>query len=328
MCKIRSLAYLFFLGGIFCSFSLALQAQTNVVANPGFDTNLSGWTKAFGGPGEWSSEDAMGMGDSGSALLGNEGTGDGVVPFVLVQCFEMEGSGTVEWGGDLLVPNGQPAGTGAFVFMEPFDNTSCFGNPLEGTNSVSVNTAGDWSSVGTTRVTPSATLSVRISLGVLKPVGEMADAEAYFDNIYLFLPEDGGGGGGGGDDFMVNPSMSASWFNPAESGHGIMIHLLDANTAWMCWFTFTLNGEPAWICALGTVEGDTLVFEDAFTIEGGAFPPNYDPELIEEVPWGTITVKFTDCDNGTMTWVTNIPGFTSGTMPLIRLTPLWGATCP
>ena len=44
--------------------------------------------------------------------------------------------------------------------------------------------------------------------------------------------------------------MSASWYNPAESGHGNMIHLIDDERAWMCWFTFNLKGNPAWIYAL------------------------------------------------------------------------------
>jgi len=311
---------------------LPVQAQTNSIANPGFETDLSGWAKAFGRPGVWSPVDAGGSGVSGSALLGNEGTGDGVVPFVLVQCFECEGPGLVEWGGDLFIPGGQPSGTQAFIFLEPFDNSTCFGNPIDGLMSTASSQVGDWNSVSKTITTPSETLSVRVSLGVLKPFGEMADAEAYFDNIFLVLPDsppvipppdppptEG---------FEVNPSMSASWFNPAESGHGIMIHLFDENTAWMCWFTFELTGEPTWICAVGTIIGDTIVFEDAFTVEGGAFPPNFDQDMIVEIPWGTIVIVFTGCNEGSMTWTTSAPGFTSGSMPLVRLGTAWGLSCP
>ena len=130
-----------------------------------------------------------------------------------------------------------------------------------------------------------------------------------------------------GSGFTIGPSMSASFYNPDESGHGIMIHLIDEELAWMCWFAFDLDGNPAWICALGTIVDDTIFFEDAFTIDGGNFPPLFDAEQIVQVPWGSITVVFTGCDSGSMEWTTNAEGFQSGSMPLIRLTPLWGNEC-
>lgn len=125
----------------------------------------------------------------------------------------------------------------------------------------------------------------------------------------------------------IDPSFSASWFNPDESGHGVLMHLLDENTAWMCWFAFDLDGNPAWICGIGTISGDRIEFPEAFTIEGGAFPPKFDPSLVVEVPWGTITIVFTGCDSGFMTWTTDAAGFQSGEMPLTRLTHLWGNEC-
>ena len=125
----------------------------------------------------------------------------------------------------------------------------------------------------------------------------------------------------------VNPSMSASWYYDRESGHGIMIHLIDAQTAWMCWFTFDLDGNRTWICAIGAIDGGTITFEEAFTVEGGTFPPLFDPTQIAEVPWGSIVVIFTGCDSGRMEWTTNAPGFVSGSMPLSRLTALWDNEC-
>jgi hypothetical protein len=107
-----------------------------------------------------------------------------------------------------------------------------------------------------------------------------------------------------------------------------MIHLMDSERAWLCWFTFDHSGNRAWICALGSISGDTLTFSDAFVVEGGNFPPLFDAAQIVEVPWGTITVVFDSCDSGTLSWTTNTVGFQSGSMPLARLTPLWGVGCP
>ena len=300
-------------------FCLTTQAQVNEIANPGFTTDFTGWGHFFGRIGDWSSEDADGSGSSGSALLGNEGTSDGVVPLVLHQCIMVGGGQQIHWGGDTRVPAGQPFDTTPYIFVEPFLNSNCSGTAVTFA-SVTGGTGGNWVSASNSMITPIGTMSVRVGIGVFKPIGETADAQALFDNIFLYLPDP--------SEILVNPSMSASWFNPDEGGHGIMIHLLDANTAWMCWFAFNLIGDPVWICALGTITGDTIVFENAFTVEGGAFPPNFDPEQIVEIPWGTIIVVFTGCNSGVMTWTTSEAGFTSGSMPLVRLTPLWGFSCP
>lgn len=303
---------------LFLAFTATTQAQTNAIANPGFDSNFSGWEQFFGRIGEWSPEDADGSGSSGSALLSNEGTSDGIVPLVLHQCIPAQAGQQYQFGGDLLVPNGQPLNTAAYIFAEPFTNTTCFGQP-ETFQSAGSGAPGDWASTSNSITTGPNTMSIRLALGVFKPAGETADAQAYFDNIYLLVPD--------AEGFVVNPSMSASWFNPAESGHGIMIHLLNATTAWMCWFTFDANGNPAWICAIGVIDGDTITFEEAFIVEGGFFPPDFDPELIEEIPWGSITVQFTGCNAGMMSWTTSAMGFQSGEMPIVRLTDLWSVPC-
>ena len=143
---------------------------------------------------------------------------------------------------------------------------------------------------------------------------------AYFDDLYLQS-------GAGGHGFTIGPALSASWYNPAQSGHGISLDLLDSTRAWMCWFTFDTAGNRAWICGLGNVDGVTIDFAEAFTVEGGNFPPFFNPKAIVETPWGRITVTFAGCDSGTMTWSTTAPGFQSGSMPLSRLTTLWGNAC-
>jgi hypothetical protein len=304
------------------SFSFGLQAQTNQVSNPGFTNSFLNWNQFIGRVGEWSPEDANNSPSSGSALLRNEGTSVGVVPLVLFQCFQVPGNIQIEFGGDLLVLPGQATGTAAFIFIEQFDNADCFESPSS-SDSVSNSFVGNfdnWERVSKTANIDINTQSIRLALGVFKLNGETQDAEAFFDNIFLFLPDPG--------EFVINPAMSASFYNPSESGHGVMIHIMDANMAWMCWFSFTLTGEPAWICAVGQISGDTITFDNAFVVEGGAFPPNFDPAQIVEVPWGTIVIVFAGCDSGTMTWSTSFPGFASGSMPLVRLTPLWGFSCP
>jgi hypothetical protein len=305
------------IGILLFGFSIALQAQENLLANPGFATNLSGWDQYFGRIGEWSAEDADTSSSSGSALLGNEGTSDGIVPLVLHQCIPVQAGEQYLFGGEVLVPGGQPSGTAGWIFAYPFLNANCSGDLGGFENTGSAN--GSWTSIGSSITVGAGVQSVLFTIGVFKPAGETDDGEAYFDNLYFYNPE--------GEGFLVNPSMAASWFDPAQAGHGIMIHLINPNLAWMCWFTFDDMGNPAWICALGDIDGDTITFGTAFTVDGGVFPPDFDPDAIVETPWGSITVVFSDCDSGFMTWTTNAPGYQSGSMPLVRLTDTWGKTC-
>lgn len=292
------------------------QAQVNGLDNPGFASDLSGWEIFQGRVGEWDSEDADGSGDSGSALLNNEGVSNGTVPLVLYQCIPVQAEVEYEFGADLKVLADQPSGTLALMFVQGFVSGDCSGGQSQ-IEEVSSNSVDAWESNTNTITTAAGVMSLRIGLGIFKQPGVSALAQARFDNVYLLVP----------DSSNVNPSMSASWYNPDESGHGIMIHLLNSTDAWMCWFTFDLSGNPAWICALGTISGDTITFEEAFQLEGGAFPPNFDPGLIVESPWGSITVQFTGCNAGNLTWTTENPAFQSGSMPLVRLTDLWGASC-
>jgi hypothetical protein len=291
-------------------------AQANELANPGFDTNISGWDIFQNRVAAWTDEDANGDTSSGSALLSNLSVSNGTVPLVLHQCIVVESGVEYEFGGDLLVLPDQPDDTAAYIFVQAFLSGDCSGGTAQ-IAQVSSTTVDDWVGVSSSITLGPGVTSLRVGLGVFKPTGVSAEARALFDNISLIA----------NDGSVVNPSMSASWYNPAESGHGIMIHLLDAETAWMCWFTFDLEGNPRWICAVGVIQGDTIAFEDAFQVEGGAFPPNFDAEQIVEVPWGSIVVEFTGCDTGQMTWTTNAVGFESGEMPLARLTSLWGANC-
>lgn len=120
--------------------------------------------------------------------------------------------------------------------------------------------------------------------------------------------------------------MTGNWYNKAQSGHGVQVEILSNNRAWVCWYTFDLDGFPAWICGINTFQHNQVVL-DAFTVEGGRFPPLFDPQLVTEQPWGEITLTFYDCDNALMSWETNAPGFQSGSINLTRLTRIATLEC-
>ena len=312
---IRNLALL--LSAAFC---ITAHAQIDLLRNSEFDSDLSYWANPFDRPAQWNATDSDGNGNSGSVQLTNEGESNGGVPVAIEQCIPALANTQYEFGGDLEVPSNQPAETRAFVFVYAYNNGDCSGS-FSASHEASADGVGSWTRVTNVFFTGDTTTSLKVLIGVRKPSGETADAAALFDGLFVRQI-----GGQTGD--VLGPAMSTSWYNPAESGHGVMIHILDATSAWMCWFTFDLDGAPTWICGLGAVSGNTIQFDDAFLVEGGAFPPDFDPDLISEVPWGSITITFTDCANGTLTWTTSASGFQSGSMPVARLLPLWGAHCP
>jgi hypothetical protein len=61
---------------------------------------------------------------------------------------------------------------------------------------------------------------------------------------------------------------------------------------------------------------------------GGRFPPNFDPLQLENKFWGTINFTFADCNTGQVSWLPAAAGFTSGSMPIARLTIPAGLNCP
>ncbi|MEJ8567667.1 hypothetical protein [Elongatibacter sediminis] len=308
------------LGLLGLAFSQALSAQINLVRNAELDDNIDYWLNPYDRPAEWNSADHEGSNSSGSAKLTNTGTSNGGVSLAIEQCIPARPDTQYEVGGHIQIPANQPDQTTAYLFAYTYESGDCEGSKAS-THELSANGVNVWTRVTDVFFTGHNVTSIKIILGVSKPGGETADAAGLFDGLFARAIA-----GQTGD--VLGPSMSTSWYNPSESGHGIMMHLLDATTAWMCWFTFDPAGEPTWICALGSVSGNTVQFDSAFQVEGGVFPPAWDPAKIKEVPWGSITVSFDTCHAGTMTWTTGAAGFQSGSMPIARLLPVWGTYCP
>ncbi|MDZ7789157.1 MAG: hypothetical protein U5L08_01410 [Xanthomonadales bacterium] len=120
--------------------------------------------------------------------------------------------------------------------------------------------------------------------------------------------------------------MAGSWYNPDESGHGITLEILDNGAVVFYWFTFDGQGNPAWIVAQGESEGTSVSLE-AHLVSGGRFPPDFDANEIDVQGWGEISLSFSGCNDGHMSWTTKTPGFSDGDMALVRLSAPAGQPC-
>jgi hypothetical protein len=129
--------------------------------------------------------------------------------------------------------------------------------------------------------------------------------------------------------FSIGAGMTGNWFDPAEDGHGFSIEVLPGNLMLADWYVYAPDGGPVWIAATGPITGNTAVLQGFQKIgTGGRFPPNFDPSNLQNLPWGTITFRFTDCNNGQVSWQPLVAGYASGSMPITRLTMPAGLSCP
>jgi plastocyanin len=127
--------------------------------------------------------------------------------------------------------------------------------------------------------------------------------------------------------FAISPGITGSWFNPAQSGHGFNVEVLPNNLFITFWYVYDNKGNNLWLNGTGTVSGDTVTV-NLVQVNGGFFPPNFDPTKITRPPWGTVTFKFTDCSNGVASWTPlDTTNFSAGTMPISRLTAVDGLAC-
>lgn len=126
--------------------------------------------------------------------------------------------------------------------------------------------------------------------------------------------------------FQINPGVSGTWFDPEQSGHGLVIEVLNGNRLLASWFTFDADGNQAWFGGAGVYSGNSVTLDFNQPL-GGRFIPNFDPAQVNRAPWGTATIRFTSCNSGRIEFNSSRPGFGDGSMALTRLTALAGLNC-
>jgi hypothetical protein len=129
--------------------------------------------------------------------------------------------------------------------------------------------------------------------------------------------------------FTIGPGITGNWFNAAQSGHGFSVEVLAGNQMLADWYVFAPNGGPTWIVATGPISGKTAVLQGFQEVgSGGRFPPAFDPAHLQAQAWGTLTLTFTDCNNGQASWQPSVAGYQNGSMTITRLTIPAGLSCP
>ena len=128
---------------------------------------------------------------------------------------------------------------------------------------------------------------------------------------------------------IITREFTAAWFDPSRPGHGVGIEVIDGaagKTLLAYWFTYDTDGRQLWLYGTGPVVGDTAQVT-VFETQGGSYDGSFDPSQVTQAPWGTLTISFSDCNNGQMIFDPAAAGAASGSMPLIRSTRLFNSAC-
>jgi hypothetical protein len=131
-------------------------------------------------------------------------------------------------------------------------------------------------------------------------------------------------------DVLIKPvpllgAVTGSWYDPATSGQGFVLHPVDDQYTVISFYGFEDNGKPLWLTGVGQQQlkpGYTT--EIAMNITSGGNFGSFTPAQITEEPWGTLKITFETCSKATAEF-DGLSG--QQTMHMVRLAGLEGINC-
>ena len=129
----------------------------------------------------------------------------------------------------------------------------------------------------------------------------------------------------------ITSGFTGTWVDAGATGQlGLGLEVLAGGSIVAEIYSFAPAGGQAWIGGVGPIiDGDHATIT-ASTIDGpgGRFAPNFDPTQVQASTWGTLTLRFSDCDHGVLDWASGVPAYGSGSLPIVRVTSPAGLSCP
>jgi hypothetical protein len=315
------------------SCGIACASDPNLLPNGDFsDTNrIIGWTSSgdFGFNGAF---DATGGGASGSMDVDSSG---GIPTNVVSSCFAVSPGAAYIYGGQVAsFDDSLPFVASELDFTcSVYATTSCSGNPIVQLPPVTFDFAGEsppafspLQSISGTLPGEAKSATCNVALRtVYSDNGINTNSGAAVDNLFFDSAAPARSG------INLDGYMSGNWYDPAQSGQGFQLEFTDQDNIMLAiWFVYTPDGNGQnWIFAQGPYDlTKNTVTLPAEILTGAKFPPLFSSSDLHATPWGTITFTFTDCNNGTASWNSSVPGYGSGSLPISRLTQISGTTCP
>ncbi|MEN1729465.1 MAG: hypothetical protein AAGJ52_13600, partial [Pseudomonadota bacterium] len=87
------------------------------------------------------------------------------------------------------------------------------------------------------------------------------------------------------------------------------------------------QGQQYWLIGNGLRQGDQIFFESLNATRGASFGSNFNPDDVELIDWGSLRLRLS-CNEGVAQYESQINGFGSGELRLVRLTSIAQLGCP
>jgi len=94
------------------------------------------------------------------------------------------------------------------------------------------------------------------------------------------------------------------WWNPIESGWGMAI-TQQASVMFLAWYVYDSSGKPVWYVASNCAVSDSGCTGTLYRTTGPAFGPAFDPTKIQVFSVGSVTLSFSDANQGTLSYTVN-----------------------
>jgi hypothetical protein len=134
-------------------------------------------------------------------------------------------------------------------------------------------------------------------------------------------------------DAGVGASLTGMWYDAANPGHGFVLHVIDGaqetdpNQLVTYWAVYD-QGAQLNLYGVGPIPANgTSATVPVVSHIGGQFPPAFRASQITEVPFGSLTFNFTDCNTGSVQVQPTRAGFAPTTVSLKRLTQVVDLPC-
>lgn len=121
---------------------------------------------------------------------------------------------------------------------------------------------------------------------------------------------------------------SGNFYNPQRSGEGVQLSQeADGGSIVMTWYSYA-QGKQFWAIGTGSWDepGQRMRFDSLHTTQGGDYGPEFDPDSVETIPFGSAELTFSDCNNADLTIASDLEGFADIKYPVTRIVPRY--SCP
>jgi len=137
----------------------------------------------------------------------------------------------------------------------------------------------------------------------------------------------------------IDGYMSSSYFDPAHSGEGFLIDVIDnpggtTRTVFVAWYTYDPLGIPFWLVSQGSVQvgSNTVTGAPVYYFDNGGFAGDFGSTSTLH-NWGTMSMSWADCNKVTFSYngatdptIVNGPSG-SGTRDWVRISDINGLNC-